>query len=661
MSWAAYRPHPAHLALAIGLVAAAVCAALLGGPLMALSASSQGEYDPERMVLLYATLPRLVMAMLCGAALSIAGAILQQVLRNPLASPTTLGVDAGARLAIALAAVFFPAVLGIGRDLIAFAGSAVALARVFTLARGRAFSAINLILAGLVISLYCGSLAVIITLAKDRYLVGLFVWGSGSLSQQGWQPSIDLAIRVALSLLPLIWLWRPLDLLELGDETSQGLGVSVVRIRAIAIGTAVLVSAFVTSAVGVIGFIGLCAPLLARLSGANRFGARLIWSAIIGALMLLLTDASLQLWTSPASAFLPTGAVTAVLGSPLLLLLLPKLKFLTPPPMLVSRAPKRKSVPKALVAAGLVAFAVFALCTLLIGRGADGSWTLLAPADFETVMPWRAPRFAAACAAGAMLAMAGMILQRLTGNPMASPEILGVSAGSILAVIIALFLFNSLGTSFQFVTATLGGVAVIVLILALSRRSGFSPERVLLAGIALNALIDAVVGVLSATGDPNAVMLLSWLGGSTSGTSSGEAMYAMIAAIVLTVPVLLTTRWLTLLPLGAPQATALGVPTPRARIVLFGIAALLTAAATPIVGPLTFVGLMAPHIVTALGIRGTLPTILASFVAGAGMIAIADFLSRSVAFPILLPTGITAALVAGPFLLVLLRRRMGTA
>ena len=110
--------------------------------------------------------------------------------------------------------------------------------------------------------------------------------------------------------------------------------------------------------------------------------------------------------------------------------------------------------------------------------------------------------------AGALLGVAGLILQRLTNNEMASPEVLGVSAGAILAVAVSLFAFGSLGKVNQSISATIGGLAVLAAILALGRRSGFAPERVLLAGIALNALIDAVVGVLSATGDPRAIMLL---------------------------------------------------------------------------------------------------------------------------------------------------------
>lgn len=648
---------PWHLVAALAVANLSLCGLLLYRSLSADGTDVPGIYDVDRMVLIHATLPRLAMALLCGFALAVSGAILQQALRNPLASPTTLGVDAGARLALAVTGAFFPAVFGFGRDLVAIAGSMSALSLVFFLSRAKSYSSLNIILSGLVIGLFAGAVAVIITLAKDRYLVGLFVWGSGSLSQTSWQPFLALAPRIGLSLLPLVLLWRALDVLDIGDEGSRSVGVSVTYLRVSAVAVAVFLSAFVTASVGVIGFIGLCAPLIARLCGARRFRDRIVWAGLIGAMLLLLTDAALQLFGGRSTAFLPTGAVTALLGAPLLLLLLPNLRFPVPPPTIAHTKHRKSRLSPKVWGLIVTGAALLLALSLVLGRGPEGSWFILGPDTFDPIWPWRVPRWGAACVAGAMLGVAGFILQRLTGNPMASPEILGISAGVILAVAASVFFFGALGTGYIYLTGTLGGLAVLALILALSRRSGFAPERILLAGIAMTALIDAAVGLLSATGDPNAVRLLSWLAGSTSGTSLTEASYALAAAVVLIAPAFLMARWLTILPLGPGQATALGIPTKRARLILLILAALLTTAATPIIGPLTFVGLMAPIIVSALGITGAATALGANAVAGALLMAIADTTARTVAFPILLPTGVTAALVACPLLLFLLQRR----
>jgi ferric hydroxamate transport system permease protein len=134
-----------------------------------------------------------------------------------------------------------------------------------------------------------------------------------------------------------------------------------------------------------------------------------------------------------------------------------------------------------------------------------------------------------------------------------------------------------------------------------------------------------------------------------------------LAAAALIAASLLAVRWLAILPLGGPQAMALGVPLARSRFLLLLLAAVMTAAATPIIGPLTFVGLMAPHIVLALGIRQVLPALLSAAAAGAGIMAVADWLARTAAFPLQLPTGLVAALVGAPFLMVLLSRRSASA
>jgi iron complex transport system permease protein len=648
------------VASGIGAAAVLACAALLSGPLAHVlstpASSSSTGYDVERMVLLYATLPRLVMALLCGGALSAAGAILQQALRNPLASATTLGVDAGARLALAVATLFLGDLAGVSRDLIALAGSVCSTAIVFGLVSRRDFSAIAIVLAGLIVSLYCGAFAAIFTLVENRYLESLFIWGNGSLSQQSWEPCKALLLRLALSTAPVLLLLRPLTLLDLGDEAGRSLGLSVTRVRALAIGIAVLLSAFVTSSVGVIGFIGLAGPLLARLAGARTFAARFVWSTVIGAFLLLLTDAALQILANGHAQFLPTGAVTAVFGSPLLLLLLPRLKATNPPPSLRS-VPMPGAASSARLRIAVMPVAVLlATLALFLGRGASGSWHLLDAALWPEVMPWRAPRFFAAAASGGTLAASGFILQRLTGNAMASPEVLGVSAGSVLATALSLFAIASFPLVLQGVAATMGGLAALAMVLALSRRSGFAPERVLLAGVALNALVDAIVGVLTAAGDPRALMLLAWMSGSTSGTTASQALFSVFACFALVLLAALTSRWLAAFTLGGAQARAIGVPVSLARLALLVLAAAMAAAATPVIGPVTFVGLMAPHIAHMAGVRRTLPTLMTSVVVGGTLMAVADFAARTVAFPLQLPTGLVAALIGGPFLMFLLFR-----
>ncbi|RIX98444.1 Fe(3+)-hydroxamate ABC transporter permease FhuB [Aureimonas flava] len=655
------RPRGGLLLLALGLPALALAAFVVSGPLAALVRMPAAEgYDVGRMVLLYATLPRFAMAVLCGAALAASGAFMQQALRNPLASPTTLGVEAGGRLALALATLVAPGLFGWGRDLVTLAGCGAAALLVFALVRRRHFAAVSLILAGLVVGLYAGALSALLTLLNDRYLASLFIWGSGSLSQQGWDPFWALSARLALLVPPALLLIRPLGLLDLDDASARARGLDPARLRGLAVLLAVAISAFTVSAVGVIGFVGLVAPLLARLSGARSFGGRLALSVGLGAAILLLTDAALQAVPTPSGTFLPTGAVTAIIGAPLLLLLLPRLAAADRAPIPAEPAVRQKLGPPRpgrrillalLLLAGLAAVALFVGPDPVTGR-----WGLLSPALFSEILPLRWPRMVGAGAAGAMLGTAGLLLQRLTGNEMASPEVLGVGAGAAFAAAVVLFLLAAPGPAAMGTAAVAGSLGVMAAVLAFGRRSGFQPERVLLAGIALNALLDAVVGLLSASGDPRALMLFGWMAGSTSGMTPAAALGAGATAATLVLLAALAARPLAILPLGTPVSRALGVPLGRTRLALFALAALLTAAATPIAGPLTFVGLMAPHLARLLGVRLPIPALAVSALSGGTLLILADWLGRTLAFPWTLPTGIVAALVGAPCLMLLLAR-----
>lgn len=645
---------PAALAAA-GALVSAVLAWLLVAPRLG-PAAAEG-YDAARMVLVHSTLPRLATALVAGAALSLSGALLQQVLRNPLASPTTLGISAGANLALVVALLFFPALLGLGRDLVALAGSAAVAGLIMGLGARRGFSPLALVLSGLVVSLWCGAMAAVLTFLNERYLVSLFIWGAGSLSQQSWDIPLSLSWKTGLLALACAAIVRPLALLDLGEASASALGVRLARVRFLAIAIAVALAALVTSAVGVIGFIGLVAPILARLSGARRLPAVLLWSSLIGATLLLSADLAIQHLAGAFSDFLPTGAVTAVLGTPLLLFMLRRLQIRHRSIAAAARPRRRRLRPLTAAALVLSALVAAVAVAVLLGRGADGAWQWLGADTFGTAVPLRVPRVAAALACGAMLAVAGVILQRLTGNEMASPEVLGISAGATLGLVVGVFAVAAPGLAAQLGFAAVGAFLVMAAILAFALRSGLAPERVLLAGIALSAMVDAVVGVLASTGDPRALLVLRWMSGSTYGVVGGTAVSLALLAALLVALAMLARRWLDLLPLGASPARALGVPMGRSRLALFGLAGLLSAVATLGVGPLSFVGLMAPHLAREAGLARALPQAAGAAAIGGTLMVLADWLGRTVVFPYQIPAGLTAALVGAPFLILLLFRR----
>ncbi|MGH7005722.1 MAG: iron chelate uptake ABC transporter family permease subunit, partial [Alphaproteobacteria bacterium] len=254
------------------------------------------------------------------------------------------------------------------------------------------------------------------------------------------------------------------------------------------------------------------------------------------------------------------------------------------------------------------------------------------------------------------LGAAGQIMQRVTANPLASPEILGVGTGAGVGLAVPLFLLAAPGQLALLAGAMTGSTVVLAFMLVMSARGGFGPERLLLSGIAMGALCSAILTAIIATGSPQAFLLLGWISGSSAERLPGEAWMAWGALAILVLPLTFTTRWLDILPLGRAMGVETGLPIYASRVVLTVLAACLTAIASLFVGPLSFIGLIAPHIARLIGLHRPLAGLAGAMLIGAGLMTISDWLARMVAFPYKLPLGLFASLISGPYLIWLLSR-----
>lgn len=610
----------------------------------------------DAIILYHSVLPRIAVSLIAGAALGLSGLLLQRVLRNPLAEPSTLGVSAGAQLAMTVGLLYAPALMDRAREGVALAGGLAVVGLILAMTWRRGLEPVAVILAGMMVALTATMASAALILANGDYLFSIFIWGGGALAQQSWGPTLTIALRLLVGLAAAILLMRPLAILGLDDASARSLGVALNATRFAVIGVAVWLAASVTAEVGVIGFVGLAAPALAHLSGARTQSQKLVAAPLIGAVLLWVTDGLVQLLAGANGERVPTGAATALLGGPLLLWLLPRLRMFEWPSLNNRPAPSRRS-PRPRLLIGVIALLGLAAAALAltVGYGPDG-WSLATGSLFDRLLAWRGPRVAVAAAAGAMLAAAGMLLQRITANPLASPEILGVGTGSGVGLTAALFLVAAPGIGTQIAASAAGAVLVLAAMLALSLRAGFGPERLLLAGIAMSALCSAVLTAVIATGTPQAFTLLRWLSGSTNEAGPADAWFCAGAAVLLLAALPLASRWLEILPLGDVTARSVGLPVQRCRILLVLFAGLLTAAAALFVGPLSFVGLIAPHLARLAGLGRASEQGIGAVLIGAGLMVVSDWLARTVAFPYQLPLGLFAALLAGPYLIWLLSR-----
>lgn len=649
------RPGLCLLVLTLGL-ACAELARQLPGALWWQALFSPELDDARQAVVHFSWLPRLAICLLAGAALGLAGTLMQQVLRNPLASPTTLGVASGAQLALMMVTLLAPSWLLIGREWIAMAGGSLAMGLVFALAWRRQLNPVVIVFAGLVINLYLAAISMGLLLFFQEELKGLLVWGSGSLAQNSWSGVGYLLPRLLLAAMLAAVLVRPLAVLELDDASARSLGVSLKHLRFAGLGLAVFITACVVSVVGLIGFIGLAAPAMVRLLGVRKLAQRLLWAPILGALLLAATDLLLQTLSRFWPVLIPTGAMTALLGAPLLLWLIPRLGFKQSSPKANSSLQlARHPAPTRLVGLMVLGLAAAVIASLLFGQGMGG-WGWPSWLRWQAQLEWRLPRTLAAGAAGVLLALAGTLLQRVSNNPMASPELLGVSGGTFMGVIAAALLLPALPLPMMLLGGLVGAFACLLLLVLINRRNGFQPERILLSGIAITALFEPLQAIALANGDLRVQQLLSWMSGSTYYVTQPVALALVVLALLMLAACLLVSRWLDLMPMGPAVATALGIHLGRAQLTILLLVAVLTASATMVIGPLSFAGLLAPHLARLMGLVRARWHLLGAAGCGALLMVSADWIGQQILFPQEVPVGLVSTLLGGAYFMWCLRR-----
>ncbi|QDO82091.1 Fe(3+)-hydroxamate ABC transporter permease FhuB [Shewanella psychropiezotolerans] len=608
----------------------------------------------DEIMFVESQLPRIVMAIMVGATLGLVGSLMQQLTQNPLVSPLTLGTASGAWLALVVLNVWFPGFVGEYASLAAMIGAILTLGLVILITGIRNMSGLPVVLAGMAVNILLGAIATAIILLNDQYAKNLFIWGAGDLAQNGWLQVQWLAPKLSVAVLIFIFAPRILSLLRMGQigAAARGLNIVPAFLGLFALGLWLVASSI--TAVGVISFIGLLAPNIARQLGARTPKDELFFSMLLGALVLVATDALAMLLSTYTFDLVPSGTAAALIGAPALIwftrrkmgaqdqlsLSLPKSRYQMSP----------KALP--LMALCLLALAVISLFISKATVEQEIVWLFSFPDAFGWQIRW--PRLLTSIASGAGLAVAGVLLQRLIYNPLASPDILGISAGATLALVggtifLGLNIFD--GTP---AIAFIGSMSVLGLLLILGKRHQYAPSMLVLTGIALTALIEAMVQFALARGDETSYTILSWLAGSTYRVTPVSALVLTAAVALLICFALLTSRWLTLISAGREFAKARGLNVPGAFISLLSCVALLCAIVTATMGPVAFVGLLAPHMAVILGAKKAELQIPTAALLGASLMVFSDWLGQNLVYPSQIAAGTLVAIVGGLYFIALL-------
>lgn len=587
-------------------------------------------------------LPRSLVAVLIGASLALAGTLLQTLTHNPMASPSLLGINSGAALAMALTSALSPTpVAGYSLSFIAACGGGVSWLLVMTAGGGfrHTQDRNKLILAGIALSAFCMALTRITLLLAEDHAYGIFYWLAGGVSHAHWQDVWQLLPVVVTAVPVVLLLANQLNLLNVSDSTAHTLGVNLPRLRLIINMLVLLLVGACVSVAGPVAFIGLLVPHLARFWAGfdqrNAAGEHAAGGHADADGRCTRTRAGLPRRSARRRS---AGADWQ---------------------SLLCLAGEEARMKIALVIFITLALAGCALLSLHMGV-IPVPWRALLTdwqdgrEHYYVLMEYRLPRLLLALFVGAALAVAGVLVQGIVRNPLASPDILGINHAASLASVGALLLMPSLSVMVLPLLAFAGGMAGLILLKMLAKTH--QPMKLALTGVALSACWASLTDYLMLLHPQDVNSALLWLTGSLWGRDWHFVKIA-VPLLILFLPLSLRfCRDLDLLALGDARAATLGVSVQRTRFQGLMLAVAMTATGVAVCGPISFIGLVVPHMVRRIAggrHRWLMPV---SALTGALLLVIADLLARIIHPPLELPAGVLTAIIGAPWFVWLLVR-----
>lgn len=314
------------LVLTAVLVIVSLAALLIGSSSVSLTnvfsvLTGRSDDETARTIILQLRIPRIILAILVGAGLSVAGATLQSLLRNPLAEPYILGISSGGTVG-----AFLAITLGLGwaqftTPLFSFVGSGLVMLLVYSLGYRRGLLDPNaLLLSGVMVGAFFNSIILVVVAIFNQELRTAYLWMMGNLSGAGSSTLVIVGPLILASSIVLILQSRALNLIAVGDESAAQFGVNVERIRRLSYILASLITGLAVSVSGVIGFVGLLVPHVCRLMFGSDNRIVMPASLIGGGIFLVLCDLLSRTLLAPSE--IPVGAITAAVGAPLFVYLL---------------------------------------------------------------------------------------------------------------------------------------------------------------------------------------------------------------------------------------------------------------------------------------------------------------------------------------------------
>lgn len=613
-------------------------------------------------------MPRTTIGILAGAALAAAGALLQTITKNPLASSDTLGINAGAYFMVVLGMVAFPATQLEFPFLLAILGGLLAALAAYILSGGRAGTPVRLALSGMIVSMVLGAFTSALHIFNQTKTQNLFLWGSGSLIQLDWD-GVQFSWPFVLVLLMVAILGaRQFDILELDESTARSIGQRVGLTRGAGLALSVLLAAVVVSVVGPIGFVGLVAPHLVRLSGIRKHRLLIPASALWGAVLITTADTLARMVRSNLGE-MPVGAVMAVIGGPWLIwLVLTKVKNISgsgsgQSSMSIGGSAKRmRFVPTAmsmtLLLVGIILISLTLGGTKIPIHELFSSLTGGGDQAYSVLLNLRLPRTLVAATAGIALAISGVLIQSAVRNPLADASIIGVTSGAGFAAMVVMVVWPALTMVALPFAAIAGGIIAAAFVFFLSWRKALNPSVLILLGIAVSAIGSAGIQVMIVKASLYNSSSYIWLTGSTYGRGWNQLSSLFIFLIIIVPIAYYLGRKFDLLAFSDESSTGFGLSVRGTRLCAMILGVLLASGAVANVGTVGFLGLMAPHVVRMMIGHHTRRSIILSGLLGGLLLVIADTIGRTIMAPIEIPSGLVIMLIGAPYFMYLMYRTL---
>lgn len=285
----------------------------------------------------------------------------------------------------------------------------------------------------------------------------------------------------------------------------------------------------------------------------------------------------------------------------------------------------------------------------------DGMFLNKQSNNFLIIRDLRMPRVLSAVLIGGNLAVAGALLQTTMKNPLADPGIIGISSGASLGAIAVMVIFTNL-IKYKIIIAFIGGIIAACLVYLIGKDKGFSPVRIILAGVCVNSILNALSSMVTVFNSAGVSSIQTWLLGSLVNVTWNDFKILALYTIVGIALCLLVIKSCDLMGLGDKTAQSLGLNVNRVRVMITFVAVFLTSISTGVGGVISFVGLVIPHICRFLIGSSHKFLIPFSYFMGGFLLLVADTVSRNIFRPYEIPVGLTMCLVGGPFFIYILRR-----